>query len=227
MPTEPTLSGKAMSDTSAVLASQFEDIDQQRAADTLGMWVFLATEVLFFGGLFVAFFIYRNIYPEAFALAARHLDPLLGGTNTALLITSSLTMTLAERALTSSRQRRWVLALLGVTALLGVAFLGIKGIEYSREFREGLMPLFSQAFHFEGPQANQAELFFHFYFVMTGLHALHLLIGIGVMAVLILQVFGHGRNLAFKLEIAGLYWHFIDVVWLFLFPLLYLATRHG
>lgn len=214
-----------MVDASAALATQFRDMEQRRLAATFGMWVFLATEVLFFGGLFSAYFIYRHAYTTVFNAAGQHLDPILGGINTALLITSSLTMTLAERALTG---RRWMLTvLLAFTALLGTAFLAIKGIEYSREYDQGLMPLFGQVFRFEGPPVAQAKLFFTFYFLMTGLHALHLSIGIGLIAWLMGLALFSVQRLELKVMVVGLYWHFIDVVWLFLFATLYLGTRHG
>ena len=215
-----------MSESSGELAPQFDDLDQQRAADTLGIWVFLATEVLFFGGLFLGFFVYRQAYPEAFAAAGRHLDLLLGGINTAVLLTSSLTMTLADQAAAADR-RKALIALLGATALLGIAFLAIKAIEYSQEFEAGLAPLFGQVFRFEGPHRNQAELFFHFYFLMTGLHALHLFIGIVIVTVMIAFSALSLRPLATRVAITGLYWHFIDVVWVFLFSILYLGARHG
>lgn len=215
-----------MPDSSSELAPQFDDLTQQRAADTLGMWVFLATEVLFFGGLFLGFFVYRQTYPEAFAAAGRHLDLLLGGINTALLLTSSLTMTLADRAAEADR-RRALMLLLGATALLGIAFLAIKAVEYSEEFRAGLAPLFGQVFRFEGPHRNQAELFFHFYFLMTGLHALHLFIGIVILTVMIGLAAWRRRPLSTKIAMTGLYWHFIDVVWVMLFSVLYLGVRHG
>jgi len=215
-----------MPDSSSELAPQFDDLTQQRAADTLGMWVFLATEVLFFGGLFLGFFVYRYIYPEAFAAASGHLHLWLGGINTIVLLTSSLTMTLADRAAEADR-RRALMLLLGATALLGIAFLAIKAVEYSEEFRAGLAPLFGQVFRFEGPHRNQAELFFHFYFLMTGLHALHLFIGIVILTVMIGLAAWRRRPLSTKIAMTGLYWHFIDVVWVMLFSVLYLGVRHG
>lgn len=214
-----------MADRSRELAPQFDDLAQQRAAGTLGIWVFLATEVLFFGGLFLGFFVYRYIYPEAFAAASGHLHLWLGSINTVVLFTSSLTMTLADRAAEADR-RRAMMALLGVTALLGVAFLAIKAVEYGEEFEAGLAPLLGQVFRFEGPHRNQAALFFHFYFLMTGFHALHLFIGIVLLAVMIALAAWSRRPLATKIAISGLYWHFIDVVWAMLFAVLYLGARH-
>jgi cytochrome c oxidase subunit 3 len=215
-----------MADTSSELAPQFDDLAQQRAAGTLGMWVFLATEVLFFGGLFLGFSVYRYLYPEAFAAAGRHLNLLLGSVNTVILLTSSLTMTLADRAAAEDRRRALMLCL-GATALLGMAFLAIKAVEYSGEFEAGLAPVPGQAFRFEGPHRDQAALFFHLYFLMTGLHALHLFVGIVILTVMTGLAAWSRRALATNIAMSGLYWHFIDVVWVMLFSVLYLVARHG
>jgi cytochrome c oxidase subunit 3 len=207
-------------------AHHFDSLDQQNEASSLGMWVFLVTEILFFGGAFLAYIVYRSAYPEAFAGASHHLDITLGAINTAVLIFSSLTMAVAVRSAQLGRRNATVLFLLA-TMLLGSAFLVIKVIEYGHKFRDNLFP--GPGFVYpEGP-ARQAELFFSIYFAMTGLHALHMIIGIGLLGVLVLMA----RKRRFTpeyyspVENIGLYWHFVDIVWIFLFPLLYLIGRHG
>jgi cytochrome c oxidase subunit 3 len=207
------------------LKHHFDDLGQQHDAATLGMWLFLATEVLFFGGLFAAYMLYRVWYPETFGAASRTLDIWLGGTNTVVLITSSLTMALAVHA-AATGERRTLMRWLAVTMLLGAVFLVIKGVEYSQKFAEHHVPGFG--FHFEGVAPERANLFFSLYFAMTGLHALHMIIGLGVLSVMLVMAW-RGRFSArwhTPIEISGLYWHFVDIIWIFLFPLLYLVDRH-
>lgn len=205
-------------------AHHFVDMEQQREAGTLGMWAFLVTEIMFFGGLFLAYAMYRAMYPEAFAAASHRLNIILGALNTGVLICSSLTMVLAVR----SAQLGEVKALkryLVATIVLGSAFLVVKAFEYSHKIHEHLVP--GASFHFEGPYGQHAEIFFSLYFMMTGLHALHMIIGIGVLLVL-LYMAQRGRFTAeyySPVDIAGLYWHFVDIVWIYLFPLLYLIGR--
>jgi cytochrome c oxidase subunit 3 len=208
------------------LAHHFDDLDQQKEASTLGMWVFLGTEVLFFGGLFVTYAVYRAWYPEAFAVASHELDILLGGINTAVLISSSLTMALAVHAAQAGERRLVVLFLMG-TMVLGAVFLGFKGLEYYHKFEEHHVP--GPAFAFAGEYFRQAQIFFSLYFVMTGLHALHMVIGLGIMAWMLWWSWNGTitAEYASPIEISGLYWHFVDIVWIFLFPLLYLIGRHG
>jgi len=205
---------------------QFDDAAQQYEASTLGMWVFLVTEILFFGGVFTAYVAYRWAYPAAFGHASNHLDLTLGTINTAVLITSSLTMALAVHASQEGERRSLVLFLL-LTMLLGATFLGIKGVEYAHKFHQHLVP--GPWFSYSGVDAKQAELFFSLYFAMTGLHALHMVIGLGVLTVLVILAYRgrYGRAYHTPIEISGLYWHFVDIVWIFLFPLLYLIARHG
>ena len=191
----------------------------------LGMWVFLVTEVLFFGGLFLTYTIYRHAYPSAFTAGSHELIVWAGTTNTVVLITSSLTMALAVAA-AQAGQRRALMAFLAVTMALGCVFLGIKAFEYYKEYVERHVP--GHGFKFEAEYARQAQIFFSLYFMMTGLHALHMIIGLGVMAVMF-WLSWRGTitpDYSSPIEISGLYWHFVDIVWIFLFPLLYLVGRH-
>jgi cytochrome c oxidase subunit 3 len=208
------------------LAHHFDNLEQQNEAATLGMWVFLVTEVLFFGGLFATYLVYRNWYPEAFAAASHELDVTLGTINTVVLITSSLTMALAVHA-AQLGQRRLLMTFLVLTMVLGAAFLGIKGVEYYHKFAEHHVP--GPGFQFEKEHFRHAQLFFSLYFVMTGLHALHMVIGIGIMLVMLWWAWRGTITAEYysPIEISGLYWHFVDIVWIFLFPLLYLIGRHA
>jgi cytochrome c oxidase subunit 3 len=228
------------------VAHHFDDAEQQYTAAELGMWVFLATEVLFFGGLFAGYAIYRYWYPHEFIEGSHHLDVPLGTINTAILLTSSLTMALAVHAAQTSERRATVRNLV-LTLLLGSAFLGIKGYEYYHKYEEHLVP----GGNFKIPEKKSApaatdlsadenrtpprpeiqasvsspiELFFSLYFLMTGLHALHMVIGAAILLVLIVAASRGAFTQAYftPVEMTGLYWHFVDIVWVFLFPLLYL-----
>jgi cytochrome c oxidase subunit 3 len=211
-----------MSDHTAV-AHHFETLEQQREASLLGMWTFLATEVIFFGGLFVAYLVYRAAYPQAFAEGSHHLDVVLGTINTTVLLTSSLTAALAVHYAQQGRHREPARLLL-ITLGLGAIFLGIKGLEYYHKFEEHLVP--GAHFQWGGTDAGPVQIFFMLYFVMTGLHALHMIIGIGVAAVMAWLTWrGHYLADYMPIELFGLYWHFVDIVWIFLFPLLYLISR--
>ena len=208
------------------LAHHFDDAAQQTESTSLGMWVFLATEVLFFGGLFAGYAVYRALYPAAFAAASHHLDVRLGSINTAILIASSLTMAMAVHGAQTGR-RRSLVAFLVLTMILGAAFLGIKAVEYGHKWHEHLVP--GPRFAFDTPEPGHAQLFFSFYFVMTGMHALHMVIGIVMMVVFAGKALRGRYTAAYHapVELGGLYWHFVDIVWIFLFPLLYLIGRHG
>jgi len=210
---------------SSTLAHQFDDAEQQRGAGSLGMWVFLVTEIMFFGGLFLGYVTYRIAYPDAFADASRHLDTTLGAVNTAVLICSSLTVVLAVYS-AQIGNRTLLLGFLLATILLGLVFLGIKFAEYAHKFTEQLVP--GSSFLYPGPYTQPAQLFFSLYFAMTGLHALHMVVGIGVFAVLLAQAWRNRFSPAYHtpIELSGLYWHFVDIVWIFLFPLLYLIGVH-
>jgi cytochrome c oxidase subunit III len=209
---------------STALAHQFDDIEQQHDSASLGMWIFLSTEIMFFGGMFLGYALYRGKYSPAYAQASRHLDVLLGGINTGVLLCSSLTMALAVHAAQLGGRRTVVLFLIA-TIVLGAVFLGIKAYEYYEKYEEHLIP--GHGFQFEGPNATHAQLFFAFYFALTGMHALHMIIGIGMMLIMILLTMRKkfSAEYYFPIEMAGLYWHFVDIVWVFLFPLLYLVDR--
>jgi cytochrome c oxidase subunit 3 len=221
--------------SSAPLAHHFENLEQQHEANTLGMWMFLATEVLFFGGLFTAYAICRWRYPEDFQAASKRLNVWLGAVNTAVLICSSLTMALA---IYSARigKRTALISFLAATMILGSMFLGIKVVEYTTDYNDSLIPgvrfdwsktLEAENSHGQSANPQHAELFFVFYFIMTLLHAIHMIIGLGVLLVLLVLSFRgrYGPAHYTPLEVAGLYWHFVDIIWVFLFPLLYLI-RH-
>jgi cytochrome c oxidase subunit 3 len=208
------------------LAHHFDDLGQQHDAAALGMWVFLVTEVLFFGGLFLVYSVYRSWYADAFAAASHELDIVLGAVNTGVLITSSLTMALAVHAAQLGRRRALMLFLLATMALGGV-FLGIKAVEYYHKFVEHHVP--GPSFQFEREYFRHAQIFFSLYFIMTGLHALHMVVGFGIMLFMLWWAWNGTVTAEYysPIEISGLYWHFVDIVWIFLFPLLYLIGRHG
>jgi len=203
---------------------QYATLVQQEQAAQLGMWTFLATEVLFFGGLILAYCVYRYGYADDFAAAARHTKIVIGTLNTAILLTSSFLVAWAV-ALVKVGFDRLVAGLLTGAALLGVIFLGLKGYEYREEYREHLVPAVN--FAFEAAHARGAELFFMLYFVLTGLHGLHVAIGVVVLLAIAHRARGgaYGRQYHSPVTVAGLYWHFVDLVWIFLFALIYLPGR--
>ena len=207
------------------LQHHFETLEQQQEASTLGMWVFLVTEVMFFGGLLMAYLLYRVWYPEAWSEGSLELDIMLGGINTVVLIGSSLTMAFAVRAAQTGRQGRTIVTWLVLTMLLGLTFLVIKFFEYKHKYDLGHIP--GANFHLDSPHADQVQIFLSLYFAMTGLHALHMVIGFGLLSVIAWMAW-KGRFSAewnTPVEMSGLYWHFVDIVWIFLFPLLYLVDR--
>jgi cytochrome c oxidase subunit 3 len=212
----------------AHLAHHFDDADQQSDAGRFAMWIFLATEIMFFGAMFLGYTVYRSLYPQAFLEGSSHLQLTAGAVNTAVLLSSSFTIALALRS-AQCNQRRATVALLTATMLLGVVFLGIKGYEYAEKFASHHVP--GAAFslgetRIRAVDPDHVELFFSFYFAMTGFHAVHMIIGVVVVAVVAMLAW-RGRFSAdyyTPLETTGLYWHFVDIVWVFLFPLLYLIT---
>jgi cytochrome c oxidase subunit 3 len=219
------------------LEEQFENLEQQHEAASLGMWVFLATEVMFFGTLFLALGVYHYKYPVAFEQASQRLNWLIGGTNTIVLLLSSLAAVLAVHYAKLGR-RKQVVFFLGVTALLGVGFLGLKGVEYYTDYVENLIP----GWRFDaqdwiakegrpGLQPDQVphvKLFLLLYWIMTGLHALHVTLGIAAMLVMMVLAWkGYFSPTYYSpVDVTALYWHFVDVVWIFLLPMLYLLGTH-
>jgi len=201
-------------------------MEQQAEASTLGMWTFLVTEIMFFGGLFMAYLVYRFQSPLGFQEASHHLNIYWGAANTAILIISSLTMAFAVRAAQTSQPRGTQVFWLFSTIVFGAAFLGIKAIEYKAKFDDHIVP--GPHFQWEGLYPKPAEQFYSLYFAMTGLHALHMVIGIGIMTVIMVMSWRNTFDEEYytPVEVAGLYWHFVDIVWIFLFPLLYLIGRH-
>jgi len=213
-----------MANSHVAVAEQFDDMPQQQEASTLGMWTFLATEVLFFGGMFMAYITYRNLYPHAFAAASGHTILLYGTINTGILLTSSLTMAMAVYAAQQSTQK-WVVRYLLLTIFLGCCFLVIKGFEYHDDLKEHLWP----GPNFKQGLPVQAQIFWVLYWAMTGLHALHITVGLGLLSVLA-WLARHGKfseHYNTPVEVSGLYWHFVDIVWIFLYPLLYLINRYS
>lgn len=204
----------------------FESPERRREAVVFGMWVFLATEIMFFGGLFGVYSVYRFEFHEAFVAGSRRLDLVLGTFNTFLLLTSSLTMVLAVQAAVVDNRRRCSL-LLALTMALGAGFLVIKGFEYEHKLHAGLLPVLGLPFAETGPHARGMQLFMSLYVGMTGLHALHMVIGLGLLGWL-LTIARSEKSWAARgeaVDIVGLYWHFVDLAWIFLFPLLYLVDR--
>jgi cytochrome c oxidase subunit 3 len=206
------------------LQHHFQTLGQQQEAATLGMWIFLVTEVMFFGGLLMAYLLYRVWYPQAWSEGSLELDIRLGGFNTVVLIASSLTMALGVRASQTGQQRatvRWLI----LTMILGLTFLVVKFFEYREKYILHHIP--GPNFKFEGPHAAQVEIFLSLYFGLTGLHALHMVIGVSLLSVITWMA--HRRRFSPEwytpVELSGLYWHFVDIVWIFLFPLLYLVDR--
>jgi cytochrome c oxidase subunit 3 len=218
------------------LAHHFDDLTQQREAGELGMWLFLVTEFMFFGGLFMAYLVYRYWYPAQFAEGSAHMRVGLGTFNTAVLLTSSLTMALAVHAATVRSKAMLILMLLA-TILFGGIFLGVKAFEYHEKYVDGHIPFAGLPFgtvEGEHKWIDQQDrpgvaTFYNLYFLMTGLHAFHMVIGMVLMGVLIYmamkdRLFGARSILVYN---SGLYWHFVDLVWVYLFPFFYLIAPHG
>ena len=228
------------------LQHHFENMEQQREAGTLGMWVFLVTELMFFGGMFLAYTLYRSKYPAAFASASNHLDITLGALNTGVLILSSFTMAMAVYFTQVGKRRPQIVCLI-LTLILGLTFLGVKAKEYHDKYEDHLIPgslipgnPFKPVVAHEGDHdphklhllpgatVQQVQMFYWIYFAMTGMHALHMIIGAGLLTFLLIYSI-KGRfdpEYHSPVEVIGLYWHFVDIVWIFLFPLLYLLGRH-
>jgi cytochrome c oxidase subunit 3 len=198
-------------------------MDQQLEASILGMWIFLVTEIMFFGGLFMAYIVYRTAYPGAWAAGSQHLNVYMGGINTLVLICSSLTMALAVRSAQVGSRKGQIVNLI-LTIVFGTTFLVVKYFEYAEKFHHNLVP---------GPNFNPTlpkaqSIFFSLYFIMTGIHALHMVVGVGLMTIILVMAWKgrFGPDYYGPVEVSGLYWHFVDIVWIFLFPLLYLLGFH-
>jgi cytochrome c oxidase subunit 3 len=213
----------------------FHSMDQQLEASVLGMWIFLVTEIMFFGGLFMAYIVYRYMYPDAWIQGSNQLNVPLGGLNTMVLIVSSLTMALAVRSAQVGSWMGQVVNLI-LTMLLGSTFLVVKYFEYAAKFEHGLVPgarwnpshVMADGTVETLALPGGSQLFFSLYFVMTGIHAIHMVVGIGLMLVMLWWAW-RGRftpEYYAPVEVSGLYWHFVDIVWIFLFPLLYLLGAH-
>ena len=201
--------------------AHFADAEQQRESAKMGMWVFLVTEILLFGGLFVAYGIFRAWYPEMFYNAHKFLDVTLGTLNTVVLITSSLTMALAIRSMQVNKKNETIIFLI-LTLLFALVFLVVKYFEYHHKIELGQLP--GKMYTFKGVEGNNPHIFFGVYFAMTGLHALHVIIGMIVITWALGRTFKNNFSDQYytPLEMTGLYWHLVDMIWIFLFPLLYL-----
>ncbi len=221
-----------MADSEAIVAAHppelrhhFDDVEQQRESSTLGMWVFLLTEIMFFGGMFGGYTVYRNMYPDAFASTSRFMNIAIGAFNTGVLICSSLTMALAVRS-AQLGQKKALIIFLVLTLFLGCVFLGLKVVEYHEKWVDHHIP--GPGFRYDEPQfVHQAQILFFLYFAMTGMHALHMIVGAGLLTTLIVMAARNRFSAAWytPVDMIGLYWHFVDIVWIFLFPLLYLIGR--
>ena len=224
-----------MATNHAVLAHHFEDLKQQRETEAFGMWIYLATEVLIFGPLFTCYAVYRLNYPHDFEAASAKLNILIGSINTIVLLSSSLTMALSVHAARVGRQQMLITCLL-LTILLGGTFLGFKVLEYYEDYKDNLVPglafdpgEWTKMEGAEGPvNPQRVQLMLVFYYIMTGLHAVHMIVGIGLLIWLVIEA---RKGLLtpvryMPVEVIGLYWHFVDIVWIFLLPLLYLTGTH-
>ena len=206
----------------AGLKHHFDDSEQQLESSTLGMWVFLLTEVMFFGGMFGAYTVYRNLYPDAFASTSHFMNLTIGAINTGVLICSSFTMVLAVRS-AQLGQKKALITFLILTLVLGCIFLGLKYVEYHEKWVDHHIP--GPGFRYEESQYfHQAQILFFLYFAMTGMHAMHMIVGAGLLITLIAMAARNrfSEHWYTPVEMIGLYWHFVDIVWIFLFPLLYL-----
>ncbi len=220
------------------LHHHFDEMDQQRDSQNLGMWLFLVTELMMFGGLFFTYGLYRTQYSDAFHHGSMHLNGFLGLVNTCVLLVSSFTMAMAVYSSATNR-RKAIVGWLVLTWLLGATFLGIKAVEWTADFHEGLIPGINWTYYVEhagetarlaaeGVAPHQIQLYFTVYFFMTGLHAIHMVVGLALVGVFAFLAsrgkFDHGNDQ--PVEIMGLYWHLIDIIWVFLYPLLYLIAGY-
>jgi cytochrome c oxidase subunit III len=235
----PTHEEHAVHEHPPYLRHHFETVEQQKEAASFGMWLFLLTEIMFFGGMFAAYLIYRNWYYPAFVAGSNTLSLPLGAANTFVLISSSFTMAMGVWCSEMKNRKGLILSLIG-TLILAFVFLGIKAVEYNEKFELHHVP--GASFSIEGfvhptdpkevalapDMAEKTQVYFFLYFAMTGMHALHMIIGIGILFVLLYYAIqgAYTQGHMTTIENFGLYWHFVDIVWIFLFPLLYLINRH-
>ena len=213
-----------MSDEPTGVAEQFENLRQQHEAVTLGMWIFLASEIMLFGAMFAGYTVYRIFYASTYQDLSHHLNLPLGTINTAILLTSSLTVALAIHAIKEGHRKRTVSYLLA-TVGMGTVFLGIKLYEWYEEYEKHLVPIAGWRFEYAGANEAAAKLFMSFYFIMTSFHFLHLLIGVGLVGFMALWVWREKISVKNPnpVEVTGLYWHLVDVIWVFIDPLFYLV----
>jgi cytochrome c oxidase subunit III len=207
------------------LREQFATPTQQRQTASIGMWIFLATEVMLFGGLFTAFTVYRLSNPSGFDTGSAHMEIVLGAVNTAVLICSSFTIALAVWSAETGNQR-FVALFLILTMTIGAVFLAIKFTEYYLHYQDHKVPGFW--FEYSGVNPRSVQMFFVFYFIMTGLHALHMTVGLGILSVLLFRTFVGSFSAEYHtpIDLGGLYWHFIDIVWVFLYAIFYIPGLH-
>ena len=220
------MSDANMGPSEPIVSHHFKDREQQTEASHIGMWLFLAQEVMFFGGLFAAYFYYRTLYPAVFAEGSAELNITIGTINTSVLLLSSVTMAMCVYSTQIGKWLHQVIYLCSTIAL-GTLFLGIKAYEWNEKWSHQLIPHFNWHPHNLDDPAK-GELFFSLYFIMTGMHAFHMIIGFGIGAVFIylcLVKREYGPNKYLPIEYFGLYWHFVDIVWVFLFPMMYLISE--
>jgi cytochrome c oxidase subunit 3 len=207
------------------LREQFANPEQQRETSTIGMWTFIITEVMMFGGLFTAFTVYRLSAPAAFNAGSKEMEIVLGAINTALLLLSSFTMSVAVHS-GAVNKAKLVGIFLVITIILGAVFLGIKFTEYYLHYQDHKVP--GIWFEDYSPYARKVQMFFVFYFIMTGLHAIHMTIGIGILLVMLYRTFLGSFSSSYHtaLDLAGVYWSFVDVIWIFLYAIFYIPGLH-
>jgi len=206
-----------------VVPHHFESAEQAYESSKTGIWLFLATEILMFGGLFVAYIMYRGLYPATFFECSQHLNRVLGAVNTVVLICSSFTMAMAVQKIQENKRKTTAILLI-LTILFAATFMVIKYFEYSHKIHEGLLP--GAHFSYEAIKAPKADLFFSLYFMMTGLHGIHVLVGIGIIGWILIRTQRGDFNKQYytPVDLTGLYWHLVDLIWIYLFPLLYLIS---
>lgn len=208
-----------------IVREQFRTPEQQRETSSIGMWIFLATEIMLFGGLFSSFTVYRTMYPQAFIEGSADMNIVLGSINTVVLICSSFTMALAIHSIAIGSQKKLAIFLIA-TMFLGAVFLAIKFTEYYQHYEHHKVPAYW--FEWAGPGGGHVQMFFVFYFLMTGLHAVHMFVGEGVLFAMLIRTGAGSFTSEYHtpVELTGLYWHFVDIIWVFLFAIFYIEGLH-